>query len=565
MNISIPEDGWGFRNGSPVTPRRWQVEALQAVLSHYSKPNPSRGCIHAVTGSGKSLLLSAVCACIELDPGEVVVVTTSRQKLVKDISKAIKDRIEGNGSFMSGPKVGTFFGLNKCDINACKVIVSCNDSLGLLAESLFKSGIRCAYFICDELHRSQSKSMLTAISNLAPNMSLGLSATPYRANVKQEISSFDTCIYKYSIQEALDDKNVIVPWVTKGWDGGEVTLDEACLSLMQEENGYGVCNAYSIDDAMSFAKYCTDAGYPAKAVHSKQTDKENDEIIEELRTGVIKVVIYVDLLTEGIDLPYLRFLCMRRVVGSRNRFVQELGRGIRYFKDPVTGEEKKHVVLLDINDLMSVHRLNHIACLAGEGDLDEGGLDEDGLERNPGKALERAVSQQCLDVVRMITQAKAGREPFSNGPLASYLAQLCSVFDTFGLMEKPLSSREWRREAASEKQVRSMQNMKWTFGRKQVPSIHRTCLEMLSGEGLKFTRGIASDLLSIQMSLAQHSKWPKFSELDRCAKDGIERAAKKKSILSIPKPTQSSFITKPAVKMEQGTLFEISSPKGKQK
>lgn len=559
MKISEPFDGWGQRNGNPVAPRRWQREALPVILNHYSRPNPSRGAIQAVTGAGKSLILAAVCACIQLEKNEVVVITTSRQKLVRDIKKAVKDRLDNNNEFMADPVVGAFFANEKCDLNTCRFIVACNDSLGVLAEALGKYGKTCAFFICDELHRSQSKSMLKAISLLLPVMSLGLSATPFRAKESQEISSFDEIIYKLDMQAALNDKDVVVPWVAKGWDGDEVSLDEACLALMQEENGFGVCNAVSIADAEQFSKFCNDSGYSTKTVHSKKTDKENDDILEELRTGAIKAVVFVDLLCEGVDLPFLRFLCMRRVVGSRNRFIQELGRGIRYYKDPITGEEKTHVVLIDPNDLLSIHRISHPACLAGDGDIDESEIEDEG-EKNEGKKLERSLQKECFDVLRFLTQVKSGKEVMRTEPLASYLSQLCSVFDTFGLMDKPLSSRDWRRAPASDKQVKTMKNMKWALGRKQVPSIHKTALEILTDTGTVMNRGMASDLISIEMSLAEKSTWPKFSRLDECVRYGLEKHEKRKAGIKRPKPV-SAFTVKPNQKLEQGVLFENTSTK----
>ncbi len=66
---------------------------------------------------------------------------------------------------------------------------------------------------------------------------------------------------------------------------------------------------------------------------------------------------------------------------------------------------------------------------------------------------------------------------------------------------------------------------------------------------------MASDLISIEMSLAEKSTWPKFSQLDQCVKDGLERHAKKK--LNPNKPR--AVLAPPGVvgpKLEQGLLFE---------
>lgn len=555
MKIEIPKDGWGDVDGVPVVPRKWQEKALPILVRHYQSQNPSRGVVFAATGSGKAILIAALCACIQCDRDEVIVVSTSRQKLVRQIRKTLEDRLESY-EFMSQKVVGSYFSDIKDGLDDRRVIVACNDSMKNLAHALSASGKRVAMFIADELHNTENKTMRSAYDTLMPMNTCGFSATPYLSNIKKGISNFDDVLVKYTIQEALEDK-VVVPWKVVGWEGGKTDLDTACLTLMKEQGGRGIVNAVSIDDAEQFSKRACDEGYPVKAVHSRRSDKENEEIINEMISGKIKAICHVDLLTEGADIRPLLFLCMRRVVGSRNRFVQELGRGIRSYTDPVTGEEKTHLTILDPHDLMSVHKMTHQACLSGDADLDD--LEKD--NEPEGKRLERILQQQCFNVVRAVTEAKAGKAPLSSAPLASYLSQLCSVFDTFGLMEKPISSREWRRAPASEKQVRSMQNLKWALGREQVPSMHRTALEILTTTGAVMTRGIASDLISIEMSLAEKSQWPKFDQLDKVVKEGLERHANRKAK---PKATFNPVMQQQVGhKLEQGVLFENSKWKTK--
>ncbi len=548
MKISNPNNGWGLREGAVVVPRKWQESALVALINHYQKPNPSRAVVFAATGSGKALLISQFCACIECDSNEVVVVSTPRQKLVRQLRKTIEDRLESD-EFMSPKNVGAYFSDTKDGLDDRRVIVTCNDSMKNLAEALSIQGKSCAVWLADELHTTENNSMKTAYEALLPRMALGFSATPYLSNVKKGISSFDEVIVKFSIQQALED-GVVVPWKVVGWENGETDLDTACIELMRAQGGRGIVNAVSIADAEQFSKRASDEGYAVRAVHSQQSDKENDEIIAEMISGEINAICHVDLLTAGSDIPELLFICMRRVVGSRNRFVQELGRGIRSYTDPETGEKKTHLTILDPHDLMSVHRLHHQACLSGDFDPDEIAMDEE----PESKKLERSLQQQCFSTMRHLCAVKNGKEPLSLEPLATYLSQLCSVFDTFNLLEKPISSRDWRRASASEKQIKTMQNLKWSLGRKQVPSIHRNALEILTTVG-QMNRGMASDLISIEMSLAEKSTWPKFSQLDQCVKDGLERHAKKK--LNPNKPR--AVLAPPGVvgpKLEQGLLFE---------
>lgn len=549
MRLLMPSDGWGEINGDPVIPRQWQIDAMKTIINHYSQPKPNRGVCHAVTGSGKSLILAQLCACIQVDSDDAIVVSTSRQKLVRQITETIKDRME-SCEFMAPEVVGSYWAESK-DVNH-RIIVACNDSLKNLAEALNKIGRRTAWYCCDELHRSESKTMKEAYDLLMPVMAIGFSATPYRSNEKQGISNFDTVIVKYGLDQALAD-GCVVPWVVKHWEGGEVSLDEACLDMMKEEGGRTIVNAFNIEDAIQFSKFCSDNGYSMRAVHSKQTHTENNEIIEEMKTGKIQAVCHVDTLSEGVDIREIMTICLRRIVASRNRFVQELGRGIRAFTDKITGVKKERLTVLDPSELINRFRLDYSAVLSG--DFDCADIDD---EKTEGEKLEKLLQNECFEVLRHLTAVKAGKQPLSSEPLASYLSQLASVFDTFGLMQKPINCRDWRRASASEKQLTTMTNMKWALGRKAVPSIHRTALEILTTVG-QINRGMASDLISIQISLAEKSKWPNFSQLDQCVKDGLERHEKRK--LRPPAAPKAMLQAPQGPKLEQGVLFEGIKPK----
>ncbi len=549
MKLWFPKDGWGERDNAPVVPRKWQDKALPVILEHYSKPNPSRAVVYAVTGSGKSIFIAQVCACIQTEGDEVIVISTSRQSLVRQIRDTVRERLEGN-EFMATPMVGAYFTGSK-DVSQ-KVIVCCNASLANLADCLTKIGRRVCFWICDELHRSECKSMRAGADKLMADRALGLSATPFLANVKKAISNFDEVIVRYTVADGLAD-GVIVPWEVRNWEGGEVSLDEACLAMMKALGKRGVVNAVTIDDALAFAKYATDAGYIIKVVHSEMPHSEIADIIQEFRTEQIDAICHVDLLSEGVDIPEILHMTLRRVVSSRNRFIQEIGRGIRAYFNKATGEVKTHLTICDPHDLFGVLKLaGYVEALSGDADPDD--MDVEG--ESEGKRLERTLQQECFSVMRHITQVKAGKEPLNTQPLASYLSQLCSVFETFGLMNKPISSREWRRATATQKQVTTMQNMSWAFKRKQVPSIHRTALEMMSKVGSMVSRGTCSDLIEIERSLIDHSTWPKFAQLDKSVKEGLERHAKRKSMPVIPKTIFSGGATKIAGPvLEQGMLF----------
>ena len=559
MKIVEPTDGWGLHKGAPAVPRRWQAAELPKILAHYRKPSPSRGVCFAITGSGKSILLAQFCACMKLEKDEVVVISTSRQKLVRQISQTIKDRLEGD-EFMAPEVVGTYYAdFKRADL---PFVVSCNDSLERLADTLGVMGKKVVMWLVDEAHHAQSPRLLSAYQKLAPEKVIGFTATPYRTSEKEGLSTFDEVISRYTLENALADGKVIVEWSVHNWEGPECDRDLACLTMIREFcSDRVVCNADCIADAEAFAQYCDSQGWPSKAIHSKQSSSDNDKIIEELRTKQIKLVVYPDLIAEGCDYPWIKAMVLRRVVGSRTRFVQELGRGLRYFYDEETGEEKEFLTLIDVHDLLSVHKLTHKEVLSGDFDPD----DVEDENESEGRKMERTLQQECFNAIRNLTLSKNNAEVFEVAPMNAYLSMLVSVFDTFGLINKKISARDWRRQPCTGKQVEAVDKMKYVFSKRQVPQLHRTALEALTGYTGKLNRGAVADLFDIQVSLAEKKQWPDFSQLDKVARTGLEKHQKKAgghvAATTAPQRQQQTPDTclastfKPAAATVQGLLF----------
>lgn len=335
-------------------PRRWQPEAWKAVFDHYgaqSKPIIEPGAICAIMGSGKTLLIQEICATVGIGPNSVVVISTSTQRLVEDIYADIKARLAVDGR---GEEAGIWYGKRK---RLGRVIVACVDSLQGLAEKLASQNKIVNLWIADECHQTESPTVLAAHEVLKPLHSLGLTATAFRSDKWESITLFKTMLYRYGVREALNDGNVVVPWRIVNYEGEQSDLDAACLEMIQSATGPGLANASSIEDANAFAKYLTQNGLPAAAIHSKQSRRTQSKLLSDLKTGVLRVVVHVNLLTEGSNYPWLRWLLLRREVDARVRFAQEVGRVLR------TDEGKSEAVIYDPHDLFGTFHLTYAEAL----------------------------------------------------------------------------------------------------------------------------------------------------------------------------------------------------------
>ena len=88
-------------------------------------------------------------------------------------------------------------------------------------------------------------------------------------------------------------------------------------------------------------------GIPSGTIHSGMDQEHKDLTLKLLKNGTIACVVHVSMLAEGVDLPYLMWSVLRRPVGARVRFVQEVGRPLRSFPG------KKIVLIGDPHDLFS--------------------------------------------------------------------------------------------------------------------------------------------------------------------------------------------------------------------
>ena len=127
--------------------------------------------------------------------------------------------------------------------------------------------------------------------------------------------------------------------------------------------GPGVFSALTIEDAEGYAEFLTQHGFKAAAVHSKMSKTVNARVLARLQAGELRAVVHVSMLSEGVDLPWLRWICLRRPVGSRVRFVQEVGRVLRTMPDGDRWGPKDTAYVLDPHALFLEHGISNPAAL----------------------------------------------------------------------------------------------------------------------------------------------------------------------------------------------------------
>lgn len=450
-----------------LTLRRWQEQAIHVCLDDiYAGKN---GVLQATTGAGKSVFIADLLRRYTAsDPLSNVLVTTPTQALVEQLAATL-------ASVLGSDKVGRFYtGAKQADR---RVTVACGPSVRKWVE---KKG-QPTLWVADECHLGESSHYInddgTAVLN--PRHRLGVSATPYLSDPKRTLTLFDHLSFQYTPADALRD-GVIVPWSFVPWTGADIDIDDACVEMIRTAVGPGIANAESIADAEAFAERLCREGIPAAAIHSKSADR--DALLAGLRDGVYRALVHVDLITTGVDLPWLAWGCFRRDVGSRTRFQQETGRFIR------SAPGKTRAIIFDPHNLASQFRIVDEAALGWD---EKAPPDPMAVQREEAEAIQRAESPEAVRVAQVAALARWARE--------LYQAVAC---EGIALPVRKVVGREWRAHPAPNRLVRALRKVDAS----RLPTGHDAAFRRLLDHDDALTKGIALDIGEAAQALTKRAE-----------------------------------------------------------
>lgn len=312
-----------------VTLRPWQRSCL---IDQTAASPTDAGMVSAVMGAGKSIVIALLCAAWR----GPVVVTTSTIKLVEQLSDEIRR--------LTGEPVGVYYTGGK---STSRITVTCLPSVERLANVL--GPVSRLLWLADEAHRCERDTVAAFVETCRPARRIGFSATPYRSDAGLTIWTHEA--YRYTLDDGIREGSLVpfrvVLWTRKLADELGVPYDKpkrqedadltdklndadtAIRAWCRSQSGPGVISAANIADAEDFAAECVADGYRVQAVHSRMSKKAVKGAIERLRTGELSALVHCHMLSEGVDMPWLRWMALRQGRGSRVEFLQEFGRVLR--------------------------------------------------------------------------------------------------------------------------------------------------------------------------------------------------------------------------------------------
>lgn len=345
-----------------IIPRNYQQKAIDKGIEALT--NGENTVIQLPTGTGKSIVIAGIIQQLVMDYPDIrIMVVTHSKQLVEQNAAKLEAMCP---AIPVGIKCA---GLRRIDTEEQVIfasIASINKTWDLLGDRHI--------FIVDECHLISDKTSTMyqkVIANLRTRVKgmkvLGLSATPYRQKMGCITGNgvFDTICFDACSVEAFDwfvENEYMAPLIPKRTkhqiDMGEVKITAGDFNLKQLQENVDkyettvtavkeVIDAASdrmawlvfttgVDHAIHTAEIMASMGIDAGVVHSKQSNKVNDEIIDLFKAGEYRALVNFGVLTTGFDHPPIDCIVMLRHTISVSLWVQMLGRGTR--PSPDTGK-----------------------------------------------------------------------------------------------------------------------------------------------------------------------------------------------------------------------------------
>ena len=228
---------------------------------------------------------------------------------------------------------------------------------------------RFGLVIVDEAHHAPSQSFSRLLSHLEPNFLVGLTATPWRGDDLDLRALFGEPVYTCDIVKGMQRgylAAVDYRMLTDDIDWEEVSraskqgltvtdlnqyllvperdigmVETICTKLSELENPRALAFCRSIEHAERLQPLFAARGIRAALMHSKLPREQRFKNLSSFRLGKVDMLISIEMLNEGIDVPDVNLVAFMRVTHSRRIFLQQLGRGLR------VSPSKKVVIVLD--------------------------------------------------------------------------------------------------------------------------------------------------------------------------------------------------------------------------
>lgn len=231
------------------------------------------------------------------------------------------------------------------------------------------------YLIIDEAHHASADTYQKVLSYFKPEFTLGLTATPERADDKNILDIFKNTAHKLDIKTAVEIGELVpvrcirihtnIDLTKVRFNSVQYNIRDLESKIFVPERNTLIVDTFmeyvstkrtvifcaSVKHAEQIAEMIRERGVNASAVSGNMKSSERKEYLAKFQKGEIKALCACDLLNEGWDCPETEVLFMARPTMSKVLYTQQLGRGMRL------AEGKECLLVFDFVDNASQYNM----------------------------------------------------------------------------------------------------------------------------------------------------------------------------------------------------------------
>lgn len=418
--------------------------------------NPFAGLLVLPTGGGKTLTAGHWICKNYLDKGKKVLWLAHRHELLEQAKSTFAEKLAFNDIFENKTSFNyrLISGLHDKPINIQKtddLIISSKDSLNAgfnhLYNNWIKNNTEQIFLVIDEAHHATAKTYRKLIKNIQENVThfqmLGLTATPFRtAESEQGLLEKvfpDDIVYKIDLRtlirlgilsephfeevstgmnfiENLTEKEIeninkldinsigenIAETIANNKDRNHLIVNKYLLN--KDKYKQTIVFALNVDNAIALNALFNEVGVKSDYVISTIKDaitgvtissKDNKEKIARFRKEEIQVLINVNILTEGTDVPNVQSIFLARPTISSILMTQMIGRGLRGLK---AGGTKEAYIVSFVDEWQ-----NRISWVNPEKLFIEDNIDFNDVDKETKKQILRLVAINKIEEFAILT------------------------------------------------------------------------------------------------------------------------------------------------------------------
>jgi superfamily II DNA or RNA helicase len=316
------------------TLRDYQRRAIESVHAHWSDGGRAV-CLVAPTGAGKTRMGEEL-----IDCPEPVVWVAHRRELIQQTSKRLAARFGAGavGVIMPGE-----YAKPRARVQVATVQTLLAREVRPLAGRL----------VLDEAHHYAAEDWRALADAYGSVPTLGLTATPERQDGKPLGDIFGRLVVSASYSDLIAG-GYLVPARVHRPDatlGNDLAQDPVTAWRLYSEGSRAFVFCGRVYDAYAWAQKFRDAGVVAAVVEAGTARGERDEALARFAAGKVRVIVNVNTMTEGVDVPEARTIVLARAFGHVGGYLQAVGRALRPAKD------KPDMILIDLTGTSRRHGL----------------------------------------------------------------------------------------------------------------------------------------------------------------------------------------------------------------